>query len=63
MDAIAIVLLIAGLAVGGGVSGIVCFKQGEKHRQRVAEAAIGSAEEEAKRLLGDAKKEADQKKK
>ncbi len=63
MNAIAIVLLIAGLVVGGGVSGIVCFKQGEKHRQRVAEAAIGSAEEEAKRLLGDAKKEADQKKK
>ena len=51
----------------GGVAALVCavlgFIIGSAHRRKSAEAAIGSAEEEAKRILNDAIKNAESKKK
>ncbi|HCB99896.1 MAG TPA: ribonuclease Y [Ruminococcaceae bacterium] len=54
-------MLIA--AVCAAVAGVVCFFVGSAHRKKAAEAAIGSAEEEAKRIVGDALKNAESKKK
>ena len=45
----------AALAVGALVAGLLAYKAGIRHRQKVAEAQIGSAEKEAERILGDAK--------
>ncbi|MCI1952568.1 MAG: ribonuclease Y [Clostridiales bacterium] len=41
----------------------MCFFAGSAHRKKAAEAAIGSAEEEAKRIVSDALKNAESKKK
>lgn len=49
--------------VVGAVAGFVCFQLGISHRRKTAEAKIGSAEEEAKRLINDAIKSAEQKRK
>ena len=54
-------ILIA--AVCAAVAGVVCFFAGSAHRKKAAEAAIGSAEEEAKRIESDALKNAESKKK
>lgn len=54
-------ILIA--AVCAAVAGVVCFFAGSAHRKKAAEAAIGSAEEEAKRIVSDALKNAESKKK
>ena len=45
------------------VIGIVCFYGGVLYRRKVAEARIGSAEDEAKRIVNDAIKSAEQKRK
>ena len=51
-------------AVGSGiVFGILAFFLGINHRKRQAEAAIGSAEQEAKRMVSEAIKQAEAKKK
>ena len=44
------------------ISGAICFRLGVSHRKRVAEAQIGSAEVEAKRLVEEAVKTAENKK-
>lgn len=49
--------------VAAGVCGYVAFQLGIKHRKNTAEAEIGSAEEQAKRMLADAIKAAEAKKK
>jgi ribonuclease Y len=54
---------LGALVVGGVVTGIVAFKAGVKHRQKSAEAAIGSAEAEAERILKEAKASAESRKK
>ena len=50
-----------------GIVAIVCavigFIAGSLHRRRSAEATIGSAEDEARRILNDAMKNAESKKK
>ncbi len=51
------------LVVGGLVSGIIAFKAGISHRKKTAEAAIGSAENEAERIVKEAKAAAESKKK
>ena len=56
---LAIVLIIA----VGAVAGAVAFFMGVNHRKKVAETEIGSAEEEAKRIVNSAYKEAEAKKK
>ncbi len=60
---IAALMCGGGLAVGAVVSGVVAFKGGIAHRKKTAEAAIGSAEQEADRIRKDAVKSAESKKK
>ena len=60
MDWLPIVISIVVTAI---VAGAVCFVLGSNHRKRKAEAEIGSAEEHAKRILSDAMKTAEAKKK
>ncbi|MBQ6335668.1 MAG: ribonuclease Y [Ruminococcus sp.] len=57
--ALSIILIVAALAVGA-VVGIIF---GSAYRKKVAEAEIGSAEQEAKRIVSDAMKTAEAKKK
>lgn len=59
MDLVQIIITVA-VAI---VVGIVCFVLGSVHRKRKAEAEIGSAEEQAKRILSDAMRTAEAKKK
>ena len=54
------ILLIVLCAI---ISGVVCFLQGVEHRKKIAEAEIGSAETEARRIVDEAVKEAEAKKK
>ena len=59
------IALIAGvvvLVIGCVVTYRVGFTSGVKHRMKVAEAELGSAEEKAKSILADAEKAADSKK-
>lgn len=51
------------LIVGAVVAGLVAFKAGVSHRKKIAEAAIGSAETEAERIVKAAKAAAESKKK
>ncbi len=57
------IVLYVIFAVVALVIGIICFIAGSAHRKKVAEAQIGSAETEAKRILSDAMKTAEAKKK
>ena len=54
---------IAIAVVLSAVVGTIAFFAGVSHRRKIAEAKIGSAEEEAKRLVNDAMKTAQQKRK
>ena len=56
-----LVLIIVLLAGGGAFAGGMYY--GMKRRQQISEAAIGSAEEEAKRIVNDAYKAAEARKK
>ncbi len=58
-----IVLAIVSAVIAAVISGVAFFYVGVSHRRKVAEAKIGSAEEEAKRIINDAVKSADQKRK
>ena len=49
--------------VAGVVAAAIAFFAGVSYRRKTAEAKIGSAEEEAKRLINDAMKAAQQKRK
>ena len=49
--------------IGAAVAGFICFQLGISHRRKKAEADIGSAEDEAKRIINDAIKTAEQKRK
>ncbi len=49
--------------VCAAIAGIVCFFLGSQHRRKTAEYTIGSAEEEAKRIINDAINKAETKKK
>ena len=60
MELVLAIILIAAAAVVGIVGG---FFIGTVHRKKVAEAEIGSAEQEAKRIVSEAIKTADAKKK
>lgn len=56
---IAILLCVVALVLGAGISGVICFKSGVNYRKKTAEAAMGSAEKEAERIVDDAKKTAE----
>ncbi|MDL2254639.1 Rnase Y domain-containing protein, partial [Ruminococcaceae bacterium OttesenSCG-928-I18] len=49
------------VAVVGILAAILTFRAGISYRRRTAEQAIGSAEEEAKKIVNDAIKNAEQK--
>lgn len=51
--------VLGGFAIGAVVAGLICFNAGVNHRKKIAEAQIGSAEQEAQRILVDAKKNAE----
>lgn len=51
------------IAIVGVIVGIIGFIAGISHRKKVAESKIGSAEQEAKKIIDDAIKSADSKKK
>lgn len=64
---IAIVLIIAALAAGLGIGWKLAYKKGtaagfEQHK-REAESALGSVEQQAKRIITDAERDADNKRK
>ena len=58
-----ILAAVALTVVVAAVSGALCFYLGGENRKRTAEAKIGSAEEESKRIVNDAIKSAEQKRK
>ena len=60
---ITVLVGVAALIVGAAISGFIFFKQGIAYRRREAETLIGSAEKEAERILEDAGKDADSRKK
>ncbi len=60
---VTILLCVIALAIGAGVSGVICYRAGIEHRKKIAEAQIGSAEEEAKRIVEEAGKQAESLKK
>lgn len=60
---VGILLCVAGLLVGAVIAGFVAFKYGVSYRKKTAEAAIGSAEAEAERMISEAKSAAESKKK
>ena len=57
------IIPIVSAAAAGLICGIIAFLLGVNHRKKQAETAIGSAEEEASRILSDALKNAEAKKK
>ena len=57
------ILTVVLLPVAAAVAGALGFYLGGENRKRTAEAKIGSAEEEAKRIVNDAIKAAEQKRK
>ena len=64
MELIYAILLAAGAFVVAGVASAVIFRKvGYNARKRVAEAEIGSAEEEAKRIRNEGAKQAETMKK
>ena len=60
MHPIVVVVLVL---VAAAVTGAICFYLGGENRKRTAETKLGSAEEEAKRIVNDAIKSAEQKRK
>lgn len=58
--------LFIGLGIGiliAVIAGIVAFKAGVTYNRKISEAEIGSAEDEAKRIVDEALKDAESKKK
>ncbi len=62
-----IILCVVSFIASGVIFGFIAFKKGhqkgEEDRKRFAEAEIGSAEEQAKKIISDAARDADAKKK
>lgn len=63
MDQSTIIACIITGVIAFFVGGALCFLVGVQYRRKVAEAELGSAEEEAKRILSDAIKSAESRKK
>ena len=63
MDQSTIIACIITGVIAFFVGGALCFFVGVQYRRKVAEAELGSAEEEAKRILSDAIKSAESRKK
>ncbi len=63
MDQSTIIACIITGVIAFLAGGVLCFFVGVQYRRKVAEAELGSAEEEAKRILSDAIKSAESRKK
>lgn len=64
MDIGAVILYcVLTFIASGALCGFIAFKLGVSYRKKIAEAEIGSAEEQAKKILNDAMRDADTKKK
>ncbi len=64
MDTLYVILLcVASFVAAALLTGIIAFRLGISHRRKVAEAEIGSAEEEARKIINDAVKNAETRKK
>jgi ribonuclease Y len=63
MDPKTILACVISAVIAFALGGILCFFMGVAYRRKVAEAELGSAEEEAKRILSEAIKSAESKKK
>nr|WP_317413613.1 ribonuclease Y [uncultured Solibaculum sp.] len=59
----AIILIVVAVIVSAVIFGAIAFRLGVSHRKKIAEATMGSAEEEAKRIVSEAIKDAEAKKK
>ncbi len=62
-DLIPIIAAVLIAVACAALAGFLCFHAGSAHRKKVSEATIGSAEEEAKRIVSEAIKTAEAKKK
>lgn len=58
-----VLLCVIAFIAAGLICSFIAFKLGVNYRMKVAEAEIGSAEEQAKKILNDAMRDADTKKK
>ena len=58
-----VLLCLLSALIIGAIAALIAFKQGVEHRRKIAEAEIGGAENEAKRILADAEKNAQTKRK
>ncbi len=63
MSPTSVLILAISVVVGVAIGVVIAFPLGITYRKKTAEAALGSAEEEAKRVIGDAIKSAETKKK
>ncbi|MEG0692863.1 MAG: ribonuclease Y [Oscillospiraceae bacterium] len=64
MEILLVVLYcVIAFIASGAICGFIAFKLGVNYRKKIAEAEIGSAEEQAKKILNDAIRDADTKKK
>ena len=65
MDPVMMIVLscVITFVVTAVIAGVVAFKLGISYRKRIAEAELGAAEEQAKKILNDAARAADSKKK
>lgn len=58
-----IIIAVIAAVLAAAAAGAIAFFKGVDHRKKIAESAIGSAEDEAKKIVADAVKAADAKKK
>lgn len=63
MDTSTILSCVITFIVAGILCGLIAFKLGVSYRKKVSEAEIGSAEEQAKKIINDAVKSSENKKK
>lgn len=63
MDSISLWLAIILIVLAAAIAGVVAFLAGVSHRKKIAETEIGSAEQEAKKIINEAIKTAEAKKK
>lgn len=59
----AILCIVVAFVVSGVLFGFILFKKGVAYRKQVAETELGTAEEQARRILEDAQKDAETRKK
>ena len=59
----AVLFCVLAFVAAGVIFGLIAFRLGVNYRKKVAESEIGSAEEQARKILSDAAHDADTRKK